>query len=136
MITAAVANTKKRKLPDWFFNPAEEPSSSSSPSDTIITANMLDNTREAIRILEEDEWKKDWGDWDLENKENVLFDLEQSSVMDYMAVEDVLEIICRARGIAYTASSYPFMDDREALVNDLRQCLAKVSAECQIPYYE
>ena len=129
-----VANAKKRKLPDWFFNPAEE----EEPADTtiIITANMLDNTREAIRILEEDEWKKDWGDWDLENNENVLFDLEQSSVMDHMAVDDVLEIICRARGIAYTASSYPFMDDREALVNDLRQCLAKVSTECQIPYYE
>ena len=127
-----VANAKKRKLPDWFFNPAEE-----EPVDTTLTGNnMLDNAREAIRILEEDEWKKDWGDWDLENNENVLFDLEQSSVMDRMAVEDVLEIICRARGIAYTASSYPFMDDREALVNDLRQCLAKVSAECQIPYYE
>ena len=127
-----VANAKKRKLPDWFFNPAEE-----EPVDTTLTGNnMLDNAREAIRILEEDEWKKDWGDWDLENNENVLFDLEQSSVMDRMAVEDVLEIICRARGIAYTASSYPFMDDREALVNDLRQCLAKVSAECQIPYHE
>ena len=127
-----MANAKKRKLPDWFFNPAE-----GEPVDTTLTGNnMLDNAREAIRILEEDEWKKDWGDWDLENNENVLFDLEQSSVMDHMAVDDVLEIICRARGIAYTASCYPFMDDREALVNDLRQCLAKVSAECQIPYYE
>ena len=126
-----MANAKKRKLPDWFFNPAEE-----ELVDTLTGNNMLDNAREAIRILEEDEWKKDWGDWDLENNENVLFDLEQSSVMDHMAVDDVLEIICRARGIAYTASCYPFMDDREALVNDLRQCLAKVSAECQIPYHE
>lgn len=131
----------KRKLPDWILNSekCEDDEEDEEEEDPVLA--MLDNTRDAIRILEdeENEWKKDWGldeEDDYDENTNVLFDLEQSTVMDYMSADDVLEIICRVRGVSYTVFSYPFSDDRKGLVDDLRNCLAKFSSDHGIPYYE
>jgi len=138
IIMTSAVNPKKRKLPDWILYPTtthnrEEKEEEDDNYDK--EARMLENTRKAIQDLEENKWKKDWGEWYSE-EEDELFDLSQSPVLDHMTAEDVLEIICNVRGIAYTISTYPFVDDREALVNDLRSCLAKYCVDRQIPYFE
>ncbi len=117
-----------RILPDWILSP--EPHAVEEEEESL-EAVMLENTREAIKILAENEWKKDWGEWN-EEEEDVLFELCQSSVMDIMTVDDVLEIIFKVKGEFYL----PRLDDREGLIIDLRSCLADYCASHEIPYFE
>jgi hypothetical protein len=123
---------RTRKLPDWILN------SDSIKKDVVVILDeesaMLENTREAIKILEEHEWKKDWGEWSAE-EEDVEFDLSQSSVMDVMTHQEVMQIITKVKGEVYT-SSYPFYDDRDGLVNDLRSSLVIYCASSGIAYFE
>jgi hypothetical protein len=121
-----------RKLPDWILNPKEKMEELDDDDDDETV--MLENTRMAIEFLEKHEWKKDWGEWD-SAEEDVEFELSQSSLIDSMTEGDVMEIIIKVKGEAYT-SSYPFYDDREGLANDLRSCLCIYCKQCGIPYFE
>ena len=124
-----------RKLPDWILN--SDSTKKDDDDDEILDDDaMLENTRTAIRILEENEWKKDWGEWNVDEDEEE-FNLSQSSVMDVMTQTEVMQIITKVKGEAYTSSStYPFYDDREALVKDLRSCLVIYCARSGIAYFE
>lgn len=87
---------------------------------------MLSNTKLIIKLLREEEIEQE--EWSLENNEvdefEELFDFRKSNILNFITLNDVLEIITKIKGVEYT-SNYPHFYDRKNLIFDLEECLSK-----------
>lgn len=139
----------KRKLPEWIIEEhrqdTEEPkvkkhTAEMEKKDDEIKAEeevgevwgeskenvMLDNVRIAMDLLqrqfvEDKEWEEDKKAMDGNDSFEPSFELEKSTVMDYMNADDVLEIIFKIKGSDYI-SRYTYFDNLERLIADLDEC--------------